>query len=99
MVTIPQNVAFEQAKQELVKCVNQCLSAPLNLKMYEIEIILKELHSEARIQMQVEYNENKQAYDEQVKAEQAALMAMASSSMPIPTPIETNPIEETESEN
>lgn len=99
MVNIPQNVAFEKAKQELIKCVNQCLSEPLNLKMYEIEIILKELHSEARTQAQIEYNKNKQAYDEQVKAEQAALMAMASSSIPIPTPIETNPIEDTESEN
>ena len=99
MVTIPQNVAFEQAKQELIKCINYCLGAPLSLKMYEIEIILKELHSEADAQAQIEYNKNKQAYDEQVKAEQAALMAMASSNVPMPTPIEANPIEDTESEN
>ena len=71
MATIPQNVAFEQARQELIGCVNYCINT-LGLKMYETEIILRDLYNDAFAQAQREYEADRRAYEEQLRAEQEA---------------------------
>ena len=68
MIDMPKNVAFEQARQELIGCVNYCIKT-LGLKMYETEIILRDLYNDAFAQAQREYDESKRAYEEAVKAE------------------------------
>ena len=71
MAIIPQNVAFEQAKQELIGCVNFCIRN-LGVRMYEIEIILRDLYNDAFKQAQQEYDENKRVYEEALRAEESA---------------------------
>lgn len=69
MATIPQDVAFELARQTLVSCINSCFNEPLNLKMYEMEILLRDLYAEVSQNAQIEYINNKQTYENTIKAE------------------------------
>lgn len=71
MAIIPQDVAFESARQELIACINYCLKEPLNIKPYEMEMLLYDLHNEVYQAAQQQLANNKKAYDEAVKAEQS----------------------------
>ena len=73
MATIPQNLAFEQANQEVIKVVNACISQ-LNVPMYEMEVILRNAHSEVLRQAQEELNRSQEEYQAAIRAEQEAAM-------------------------
>ena len=69
MATIPQNVAFEQAKAELINCINYCMGAPLNIPAYEMELILRDLYDQVYNRAQQEYNQQRAEYEAQLQAE------------------------------
>jgi hypothetical protein len=72
MVTIPNNVAFEQAKAELIHGINYYMSAPLNIPAYEMELILRDLYDQVYNRAQQEYNQNLAAYEAAMQAESEA---------------------------
>lgn len=93
MATLPQNVAFEQANQEIIGCVNYCLGT-LNVPMYEIEIILTRILDQASKQTKEEYEKSKAEYEAAVREEQ-----MSTESSFKETPLEDLENLPTESEN
>lgn len=72
MATIPNNVAFEQAKAELINCINYCMGTPLNIPAYEMELILRDLYDQVYNRAQQEYNQNRAAYEAAMQAESEA---------------------------
>ena len=54
MAQIPQNVAVEQLKQEIVKLINYGISE-YHIPMYAIEYIMKDLYTDAHEQAMIEY--------------------------------------------
>lgn len=69
MATLPKNIAFEQARNELTSCVNYCFNEPLKLEPYELEIILRDLYNETHALAQQHYKEQITIYEKQQKQE------------------------------
>lgn len=63
---IPQNVAYEYLRAELIGCINYGLST-LQVPPYQVEQLLKEYHAEVRAQAQQEFQQAEKMY----RAEQA----------------------------
>lgn len=71
---MPMDVAFEQAKQELARVVNYCLSE-LKLPMFLVSTAIADVHREVVTQADFEYHAHVQEYNEalatQLQAETA----------------------------
>lgn len=69
MPIMPEQVAFEQIKQEVARVINYGIN-DLHLPIYQAAIILKDLYNEAQMQAQLEYNTALQKYNTELQKEQ-----------------------------
>lgn len=70
MATIPQNLAFEQIKEELVRVINYALGT-LALPPHEVEMLIQGIHTEVSMLAKQELEKSIKAYQDEVAAEQA----------------------------
>jgi hypothetical protein len=66
MENIPQNLAFEMARQELVGCINY-IHSTLGIPSYQIEILVRDVYTEVSAKARTEFEESKKKYEESLK--------------------------------
>lgn len=74
MANIPQNLAFEQTRQELSKLLNYAIKE-LHVPFYEVELILQGFLAEVSASTRAELDASVKAYQEELAAEKAAAEA------------------------
>lgn len=68
MPQMPPQVAYEYLKQEVANTINRGISE-LQIPLYQIAQILKDLYTEANAQAQLEYQQTVQQYNAAQQAE------------------------------
>lgn len=68
MASLPQNIAFEQAKQEIANIINYCITK-LQLPTFMIEVILSNFYNEIHSQAETEFRNAVTQYNAQIEAE------------------------------
>ena len=69
MPQMPPQVAYEYLKQEVANIINRGISE-LQVPLYQVAQILKDLYTEANAQAQLEYQQAVQQYNAAQQAEQ-----------------------------
>lgn len=69
MPQMPPQVAYEYLKQEVANTINRGISE-LQVPLYQVAQILKDLYTEANAQAQLEYQQAVQQYNAAQQAEQ-----------------------------
>lgn len=68
MLQMPPQIAYEYLKQEVANTINRGISE-LQIPLYQIAQILKDLYTEANAQAQLEYQQAVQQYNAAQQAE------------------------------
>lgn len=69
MATLPQNVAFEQAKQEIANTINYCITT-LQVPPFMVETIVSSFYNEIHNQVASQLQFSLAEYNKEVEAEQ-----------------------------
>ena len=78
MATLPQNVAFEQAKQEIANAINYCIIT-LQVPPFMVETIISSFYDEIHNQVASQFQSSLAEYNKEVEAEQQKAPALEKS--------------------